>query len=120
MTEYPCIKVFKALGEQNRLKAVLALHKKELCVCQIVELLGLAPSTVSKHLTILKEAGLVSTRKQGRWIYYRLAQGGLPDLPFSLFESVLNSLSKTERAKEDAQRLKYILSPDAVEAEAVS
>jgi DNA-binding transcriptional ArsR family regulator len=44
----------------------------ELCVCQIIELLGLVPSTVSKHMSILKQAGLVENRKEARWMYYRL------------------------------------------------
>jgi ArsR family transcriptional regulator, arsenate/arsenite/antimonite-responsive transcriptional repressor len=44
-----------------------------LCLSQIIELLGLAPSTVSKHMAILHQAGLAETRKDGRWIYYRLA-----------------------------------------------
>ena len=51
---------------------------RELCVCQIVELLGLAPSTVSKHLAILKQARLVDSRKEGRWMFYRLADEDAP------------------------------------------
>ena len=45
----------------------------ELCACQITELFGLAPSTMSKHLSILYQAGLVDSRKEGRWIYFRVA-----------------------------------------------
>jgi len=56
----PEVKALKALGDETRIRAVLALRDNELCVCQIVELLELAPSTVSKHLQILKEAGLWS------------------------------------------------------------
>ncbi len=50
----------------------------ELCVCQIIEMLGLAPSTVSKHMYILRQAGLVETRKDGRWNYYRLVDRDAP------------------------------------------
>ena len=57
--------VIKALAEENRVRVVLALRERELCVCQIVELLGLAPSTVSKHLSILYQAGLLESRKDG-------------------------------------------------------
>lgn len=58
----------------NRVRPLMALDGRELCVCQIIELLGLAPSTVSKHMSILKQARLVEIRKNGRWAYYRLAE----------------------------------------------
>jgi ArsR family transcriptional regulator len=61
-----------ALSDKSRVRALLALRGGELCVCQIIELLALAPSTVSKHMAILKSAGLVENRKQERWVYYRL------------------------------------------------
>src|SRR3972149_9935915 len=64
--------VTKALADENRVRLLLALRKRELCLCQLIELVQLAPSTVSKHMSILKEAGLVDCRKEGRWMYYRL------------------------------------------------
>ena len=68
--------VAKALADDNRTRALMCLRDGELCVCQIIELLQLAPSTVSKHLDILHRAGLIESRKEGRWIYYRLAGRG--------------------------------------------
>ncbi len=66
--------VLKALAEENRLRVVMCLAEHgELCVCQITEFLGLAPSTVSKHLSILRAAGLIESRKIGRWVHYRFA-----------------------------------------------
>ena len=62
----PEVKALKALGDESRMRAILALRGRELCVCQIVELLKLAHSTVSKHMSILREAGLVQSRKIGR------------------------------------------------------
>ena len=67
------ISITKALSDSNRVRALMALRKGELCVCQIIELLNLAPSTISKHMTILKQAGLVESRKDSRWVYYSLA-----------------------------------------------
>lgn len=64
--------VTKALSDPNRVRVLMCLQGGELCVCQIMKLLGLAPSTVSKHMAILHQAGLVDSRKQGRWVYYRL------------------------------------------------
>jgi len=63
--------ITKALADESRLRILMMLDGRELCVCQIVEVLGLAASTVSKHLFILHGAGLVESRKDGRWVYYR-------------------------------------------------
>ncbi len=62
------MKITKALADENRVRMLLALKGGELCVCQITELFGLAMSTVSKHLSILYQAGLTESRKEGRWI----------------------------------------------------
>ncbi|HMA63320.1 MAG TPA: metalloregulator ArsR/SmtB family transcription factor [bacterium] len=66
------IKIFKALSDQNRLRIVKMLEEKPMCVCEITEVLQLANSTVSKHLSILRNAGLIVSEKEGRWINYRL------------------------------------------------
>lgn len=71
----PLVHMTKALADENRIRALGALRNQPLCVCQIIELLGLAPSTVSKHLAILRQAGLVTSRKEGRWIYFERARG---------------------------------------------
>jgi len=71
MREY--MTVVKALADKSRVRILMFLDGGELCVCQIVELLKLAPSTVSKHMAILYQARLIESRKDGRWIYYRLA-----------------------------------------------
>ena len=62
----------RALGHPARLRIVAMLRSGELCVCQITEILKLAPSTVSAHLKELKLAGVVSERKDGRWVYFDL------------------------------------------------
>jgi len=66
------VRVTKALADPQRLRILMMLQPGELCVCQIVEVLALAPSTVSKHLSILSAADLVVSRKNGRWAHYRL------------------------------------------------
>ena len=73
--------VIKALADENRLRILGAVEGRELCVCQIVELLGLAQSTVSKHLAILHQARLVDGRKEGRWMFYRAAGEDCPRRP---------------------------------------
>ncbi|MGA9236606.1 MAG: metalloregulator ArsR/SmtB family transcription factor, partial [Desulfobacterales bacterium] len=67
------VRTTKALADATRIRILGALQGRELCVCQLIELLGLAPSTVSKHLSILRNARLIDSRKEGRWMYYRLS-----------------------------------------------
>ncbi len=71
----PFIRVMKALSDPNRVRVLKLLQTKELCVCEIQDVLGLAQSTVSKHLKILEDAGLVDRKRQGTWIIYRLSDG---------------------------------------------
>lgn len=72
------IQITKALSDATRLRILLALAGRELCVCEIIALIGLAPSTISKHLALLKEAGLVRSRKLGRWVHFSQAGEGAP------------------------------------------
>lgn len=65
-------KIFKALSDKNRLRILKMLQRKPLCVCEITDVLQLAASTVSQHLSILSEAGLILGEKDGKWINYRL------------------------------------------------
>ena len=67
------VAVARALGDEGRVRVMALLAGGELCLCQIIDLLGLAPSTVSKHMSILRQAGLIEQRKEGRWHFYRLA-----------------------------------------------
>lgn len=62
--------LFRALGDEVRLKTLYLVRDQEVCVCDLVPLLGVVQSTLSHHLKVLQEAGLVSARKQGRWNYY--------------------------------------------------
>jgi len=68
------VEIAKALSDLNRVRVVSMLAAGELCVCQVTEVLQLATSTVSRHMSILRQAGLVEARKEGRWMYYRLVR----------------------------------------------
>ncbi|MDR2826329.1 MAG: metalloregulator ArsR/SmtB family transcription factor, partial [Deltaproteobacteria bacterium] len=59
---------------ENRLRILMALRNRELCVCQVTAMLDLAPSTTSKHLSVLRQARLIESAKHGKWVYYRLAE----------------------------------------------
>ncbi len=107
--------ISKALADENRVRMLLALRGGELCVCQITELFGLAPSTISKHLSVLYQAGLAESRKEGRWIYYRLAGKEGSRAVRGAIEWVAKSVNGDQRVTEDAARLKKILAMDPAE-----
>ncbi len=107
--------ITKALADENRVRALLALEAQELCVCQLIELLELAPSTVSKHMSVLRQARLVDGRKDGRWMYYRLAgDQASADIKEAL-KWVCRSLANDPQVRKDAGRLKEILKIDPKE-----
>ena len=104
--------ITKALADESRVRVLFALQGRELCVCQIIELLGLAPSTVSKHMFILKQAGLVEARKDGRWMHYRLAGKEAPKEIRDAIAWVCRSVAASYNISEDAKRLRKILKLD--------
>jgi ArsR family transcriptional regulator len=99
------VAIAKALGDKARMRAVLALRGGELCVCQIIDLLELAPSTVSRHMAILKAAGLVESEKRGRWVHYRLARGRAASMAIRW---LIASAGGARRVVEDARRIASI------------
>jgi ArsR family transcriptional regulator, arsenate/arsenite/antimonite-responsive transcriptional repressor len=70
----PLIRLFRALGDETRLRMVALLAHGELCVCHLEQALGLSQPNASRHLAILRAAGVVDHRRDGSWIYYRLAE----------------------------------------------
>ena len=69
--------IFKALSDETRLRIVKLLEKGELCVCDLVAALDIVQPKASFHLGVLKEAGLIKDRKQGKWIHYSLNEADL-------------------------------------------
>jgi len=87
----------------------LALKDRELCLSHLAELLGLAASTVSKHMTVLRRAYLVDYRKDGSWAYYRRSGKGAPKRAQAAFRWLDSSIVDWEIAEKDEARLKRIL-----------
>jgi DNA-binding transcriptional ArsR family regulator len=107
--------ITRALGDENRVRILLSLREGELCLCQIVEVLGAAPSTVSKHVDLLRQAGLVDMRKQGRWHYYRLAGRGAPQVVREAIRWSLRSLENQKVIASDAAKLCCVREADPQE-----
>ncbi len=108
---YAFLSIAKALSDENRVRALMMLSRGELCVCQLIEMLGLAPSTVSKHTSILRQARLVEARKQGRWMYY-MGNDDSPKEVVQAIEWVRNSLAKDKRIRADAKEVKRVSKMD--------
>jgi ArsR family transcriptional regulator, arsenate/arsenite/antimonite-responsive transcriptional repressor len=109
---YEIMAVTKAIADETRVRMLAALEGRELCVCQLIELVELAPSTVSKHLSILRGARLIESRKDGRWMYYRLAKKDSPKLITDALSWLTKSLYTQQRILNDRNRLEQILKTD--------
>ena len=107
--------VTKALSDASRARMLCALRGGELCVCQLIELLQLAPSTVSKHLSILNQADLVESRKNGRWVYYRLPRKPGSGAAARMTKETFRALADSAAILEDEKRLKRIRGADLEE-----
>ena len=105
------IETTKALADPNRVRTLMALRERELCVCRIIELLQLAPSTVSKHLTILKRAGLIESRKEGRWMHYRLSSDNRASTQTTL-AWIFQTLNGSPEIEADQGQMRKIMNMD--------
>ena len=96
--------VLKAAADPNRARILKMLERGEMCVCQIVATLELSQSTVSKHLALLRAAGLVEERKEGRWVHLRLADNPVNDYALPLLSLLQGWLAKDVKIREDGKR----------------
>ena len=91
-------RLFHALSDETRLSILQRLRLGERCVCDLTDALDAAQSRLSFHLKVLKDAGLVTDRRDGRWMYYTLNHEGLGDIA-ELVESLASAPSAAERQK---------------------
>ncbi|MFN2352096.1 MAG: ArsR/SmtB family transcription factor [Kiritimatiellia bacterium] len=106
------LRVTKALADLQRVRILMMLEPGELCVCQIVGVLELAPSTVSKHLSNLSAADLVVSRKDGRWAYYRLPTGPAGVFVRPVLKWLGASLRNDETIEHDVKKLRTVMACD--------
>ena len=95
---------FKALADATRLRIIGLLRAGEICVCDIHGSLGLPQPTVSRHLAYLRKSGLVSTRKDGLWVHYRLADPVDPVM-HALLDAVTHALGHADSGSRDWKQL---------------
>ncbi len=110
--------ITKALADESRLRALIAVKDGDLCLCQLIQVLGLSPATVSKHMDTLERAGLVERRRQGKWRFYRLAEGSASPAARSALEWVLHELRSDPQLAEDARKIRKVRRQDLEELSA--
>ena len=98
-------KLFKALSDPNRMRIVQMLLIRPLCVCEIQEILKLAPSTVSKHLSILREAGFIYDIKEAKWVNYYIDNRSSNPLVIELLNVLKRHLSSSDFFTEDREKV---------------
>ena len=106
------LQITKALADGQRIRMLMLLQGKELCVCQIIAVFDLAPSTISKHLSILSAAGLVEHRKEGRWAYYRLPGNSADPTIRNALHWIAKSLQHDDAIAKDVKKLTKVLQCD--------
>jgi ArsR family transcriptional regulator len=105
--EYSIALLFKALADRTRLRLINLIGEDEVCVCFFVEVLKLNQPKISRHLAYLRRAGVVSARREGKWIHYRLVEP--PDShAANIFREVRAGLANDPAMKSDRARLEKI------------
>ena len=95
--------IFKGLSDPTRLRIMALLLDRELCVCDLMAVLKLPQSTVSRHMTRLKNAGLVEDRRDGKWVHYKLESTTIVE---DLRQMLKRHLTSSEQFKKDSANLK--------------
>jgi ArsR family transcriptional regulator, arsenate/arsenite/antimonite-responsive transcriptional repressor len=94
----------QAIADPTRVRILSALLRAELCVCELVDALEVSQSTLSSHLQVLRQIGMVSTRKEGRWVYYSLEKRKAA-LMNALFSLIQKDVGPDPGLVRDAQRI---------------
>lgn len=102
------VKVFKALSDSNRIRILKMLEQRPLCVCEITEILNLATSTVSKHLSLLRDAELILDEKDGKWVNYYLNKDKSDDYVKKLLPLIKSWLPDDDIILQDKEKVKTV------------
>lgn len=102
------IRVMKAVSDPNRVRVLKLLHSKDLCVCELQELLGLAQSTVSKHLRLLEDADLIRGRRDGAWVIYKVNSSPETEYAKTVLEKIDGWLNDDVEFVDMKRRLPFI------------
>ena len=99
------IEIFKALGDENRIRILNLLIRQELCVCEIETVLDMTQSNVSRHLNKLKTSGVITSEKKSQWVYYKVNNKFIEENNL-LYEFIKNKMDENTQLLRDIERLK--------------
>jgi ArsR family transcriptional regulator len=102
------VKILKALGDPNRIRIVKMLSERQLCLCEVREILGLSNSTVSKHLSILRDAGILLDSKDGKWVNFQLNVKPEQRFTRSIIDLLQDSFDDDETIQEDLKLVRTV------------
>jgi len=100
------LRCLKALGDENRIRILMLLRQRELCVCQLMGVLGISQPLVSRHLSVLKAAGLVRARREGKLMYYSFTETARTGGKAGLLQLVADAVRDDARLARDLKRLR--------------
>jgi ArsR family transcriptional regulator len=106
------VKLSRAISDETRVRILKLLGKRELCVCQLMFILEMGQSTVSKHLGILKNAGLVDVRKEWTWSFYKLSEGRMNKFNHDFLKLLSSALEGDFLILKDEERLREVNNED--------
>lgn len=104
MRKYSLDRLFRALADPTRLRLINLIAEQEICVCYFVEVLAAPQPKISRHLAYLRRAGIVSARREGKWMHYRLAAPADRHAA-SILKTTVDSLKQDKELQRDLQRL---------------
>ncbi len=108
----PISRLFKALGDETRLRIVALLSHGELCVCHVQEALKISQPSVSRHLSILRAARVVESRREGTWVYYRLIPQASAECKRQM-RALVETFARASILRRDLKRLVKVRGPEA-------
>ncbi len=99
------VRLIQAVADENRLRILNCLRARPACVCELVQATGLPQSRISRHLKLLRDAGLVVDRRDAQWVEYSLTDGADDPTQAALLALVETGLGEVPDASEDLERL---------------
>ena len=102
------VKVFKALGDRNRLRILKMLQQKKMCVCELSAALGITRPSVSRHLGLMKDAGLVQDERNGQWIDYSLSKDTINEYAPVIQSHLKEWINDDPKIKKDIEKIKKL------------
>ena len=102
------VKVFKALADKNRLRILKMLQQKKMCVCELSAALGITQPSVSRHLSLMKDAGLVNDERNGPWIDYELCEENINRYAHVIQSHLIGWINDDPKVKEDLKKIRTL------------